>query len=340
VVVRGGLTWELFVRVGSPVSRVACQEGVCLHDMWAAFTKSLAKDLGEFASVLTADTQRIVEGPPNEDGSPATPVAAQSASSIYTGDESSPEATIFPLDDSTIEAFQSSVGTYAIPLNTDEANEAHRLDAAVCDPSELLKRNETVRDQYAYLVTQRGAGSSASEDGPEEGSQSATHFASPKMETRVTHEEFFCRYFTRLLRLRRSASRTRKTTTTTSAVSREEPGLPSWEAPARGPLAKNQAEPTAAGDDDTSSRYERRIAELEKLVAALGSQVGHLQSENSRLQRELAAYRGTAESQRAHSVPQSSPSNIVDSSPLNNSASKTGEAVARALDDDEWATVS
>lgn len=291
--------------------------------MWSGFVKSLTKDLGEFASVLTADTQRIVEG----DGAGA---AAQSATGrILAGDEASPEATVFPLDDAEIDALQCDVLTFSAPLTVDEENEAHRLNASLCDAERLLSVNETIRDQYAYLVTQK----------TQQSPPRATNQSETDTERGVTHEDFFKRYFTRLLRLRRTSSRIRRQQQNTSTAANDGTVLSDWDSSPSGTKAASAGAASTGGDALSSaerSAYEKKIQDLERLVAALGSQVGHLQSENVRLQRELAASRGGSGAPPAAVLsPDGRAPSVGSHAPA--SAAKTDSA---PLDDDDWATVS
>jgi pyruvate/2-oxoglutarate dehydrogenase complex dihydrolipoamide acyltransferase (E2) component len=358
--------------------------------MWASLTQAFAKDLGEFASVLTKDTQRIVEGA----DSPSA-IAAEATGGILAGDEASPEGTVFPISRNDLEWLQTDVATFSAPLSNDELDTANRLSMEGRDPEALLEQNQTIRDQYAYLVTQRAMTPAVTpvhvrrpsfeddtgadkqqdppllaSDGPTSPGPSVTATAAlaqspktPKLESVVSHDEFFRRYFTRLLLLRRACSTGRRKHRDGESGRKQPPSggeeVEGWDehTPPRRAAAA-QVAPAASGNranalaSEERAALEKRIADLERLVKALSTQMEHLQQENASLRVELGGQDHAPATATVHASPPprnatqataeqqpNSPPKQTAASPLPTATSGT-RAVSQAIDDDDWATLT
>eukprot|EP00672_Neobodo_designis_P027638 CAMPEP_0174853332 /NCGR_PEP_ID=MMETSP1114-20130205/27977_1 /TAXON_ID=312471 /ORGANISM="Neobodo designis, Strain CCAP 1951/1" /LENGTH=350 /DNA_ID=CAMNT_0016087967 /DNA_START=102 /DNA_END=1154 /DNA_ORIENTATION=- len=350
--------------------------------MWASLTQTFAKDLGEFATVLTRDTQRIVEGDDaTGDGLGVAPGA--DTGGVVAGDEATPEGALFRITQEELEWLQSEVATFAAPLLTEEEETASRLSWEGRDGDALLDANETVRDQYAYLVTQRAsapaatpktakipafmspdAAPSPTHDGDQApaatapGSDATPERPSATSDRALTKEEFFRRYFTRLLIFRRkcSADRRRRGQSLPGRTDDEanpQPENEDWDAEEEPAAAAahggaEQSRSRAGGaasqlSDAERAQYTRRIAELEGLVKALGAQVGHLQEENGRLAEQLrqsqscagSPPRATGDTSALSPAP-TAPAAATATTP----AAGRGTSSQMAIDDDDWATLS
>jgi hypothetical protein len=345
--------------------------------MWASLTKTLTKDLGEFATVLTRDTQRIVEG---EDDA----AAGIDTGGVVAGDEGSPEGALFRVTQDELVWFQSEVGHVAAPLSPEEEETAARLSMEGRDGAALLASNEMVRDQFAYLVTQSArepaatpqriklpdflsavapaqddeAEAEAEAAGPQSPAQGSPSLPRPGDEP-LSEAEFFRRYFTRLLIFRRkcSAERRRRSAPRSNSADggvdedQQRDGDGDWDdedepVPAKG-AALRTTKPGQLPDAERA-QYQRRISELETLVKALSGQVGHLQDENARLASE-ARHRGNSADSGDHSTTAAeeagaSPAPVP---PASTAAGISGGVSApratsshMAIEDDDWATLS
>ena len=337
--------------------------------MWASLTKTLTKDLGEFATVLTRDTQRIVEG---EDDA----AAGIDTGGVVAGDEGSPEGALFRVTQDELVWFQSEVGHVAAPLLPEEEETAARLSMEGRDGAALLASNEMVRDQFAYLVTQSAREPAATpqriklpdfltvvpaQDDEAEAEAEAAGPRSPSLprpgDEPLSEAEFFRRYFTRLLIFRRkcSAERRRRSAPRSNSadggVDEDQQRDGDWDdedepVPAKG-AALRTTKPGQLPDAERA-QYQRRISELETLVKALSGQVGHLQDENARLASE-ARHRGTSADSGDHftTAAEEAGASPAPVPPASAAVGVSGGVSAPratsshlAIEDDDWATLS